>query len=219
MEIDHLFLRAQSGAPEAALLQQLGLTEGSANQHAGQGTANRRFFFENAFIELLWIADASEVQSAVTAPTQLARRLNLADQQASPFGICLRPSAGERTAPFPSWPYQPAYLPADMQVEIASDASVSEPMWFFLAQAVAPAQATAARRQPLQHALGVRSLSAISITVTSTEDWSSAAQAASASTGITLLRGSTPLMELTFDQGRQGRSFDLRPALPLVLHC
>lgn len=219
MDIDHLFLRAQSGAPEAALLQQLGLTEGSANQHAGQGTANRRFFFENAFIELLWIADASEVQSAVSAPTQLARRLNLADQQASPFGICLRPSVGERTAPFPSWPYQPAYLPAGMQVEIASDAGLSEPMWFFLAQAVAPAQVAAAQRQPLQHALGVRRLSALRITVASTEAWSTAAQAASACTGITLQRGSAPLLELTFDRGRQGRSFDLRPALPLILHC
>lgn len=219
MEIDHIFLRTQSGAPEATRLLQLGLTEGSANQHAGQGTANRRFFFENAFIELLWIADATEVHSPVSAPTQLARRLNLADPLASPFGICLRPSAGERTAPFPSWPYRPAYLPAGMQVEIASDARLCEPMWFFLAQAVAPAQTVAARRQPLQHALGLRSLSAIRITVASTEDWSTAAQAARASTGLTLQHGTAHLLELTFDQGRLGRSFDLRPALPLILHC
>lgn len=216
MQLDHIFLRTPAGAPEAALLLELGLTEGSPNQHAGQGTANRRFFFHNAFLELLWIADPAEVANATTSPTRLAQRLDPA-QSASPFGFCFRPAEVTGTAPFPSWAYRPAYLPAGMQVDIASDTPLHEPMWFFLTQAVAPAQTPLARRQPLQHTLGVRAITAVTLTIPTACNWSSAAQIASASAGITLQRGSSHLLELCFDYGVQGRSIDLRPALPLLL--
>lgn len=216
MEIDHIFLRTQHGAPEAALLQQLGLSEGSANHHPGQGTANRRFFFQNAFIELLWIADEQEVQSDATRRTQLAERLHLPAGDNSPFGICFRPSERVVTPPFPCWPYQPSYLPAGMQVDIASHAPLAEPMWFYLAQAVAPAAAPAERRQPLAHALGVQELSGVALTVPGSGAWSDAAQAASAQ--VQIKRGDTHLLELTFDHGRQGGHYDCRPALALILH-
>jgi len=217
MQLDHIFLRTSAGAPEAARLLELGLTEGSANQHPGQGTANRRFFFHNAFLELLWIEDAADVGNATTNPTRLAERL---DTQAagSPFGLCFRPAHKDPTPPFPCWAYRPAYLPAGMQVDIATDTPLQEPMWFFLAQAVSPAQAAPARRQPLQHALGVHSISAVTVTAATDAEWSAAAQATSASGGVTLQRGASHLLELSFDSAKQGRQIDLRPALPLLLH-
>jgi len=46
-EVDHLFVCANLGAPEADSLIAFGLTEGAPNVHPGQGTANRRFFFHN----------------------------------------------------------------------------------------------------------------------------------------------------------------------------
>jgi len=98
MELDHVFVRASAGAPEADLFCALGLSEGGANTHPGQGTANRRFFFGNAFIELLWIANEDEIASAATRRTQLEERLDGAAADVSPFGLCFRPSR-ERTAP------------------------------------------------------------------------------------------------------------------------
>ena len=89
MKIDHVFLRAKRNAPEADLLCEFGLVEGSGNRHPGQGTENRRFFFRNAFIEFLWMCDESEVNSDVTRPTMLYERLT--DSSASPFGVCFRP--------------------------------------------------------------------------------------------------------------------------------
>jgi len=59
-ELDHLFVCT---APEAEKLVALGLHEGPPNRHPGQGTANRRFAFANAMIELLWVSDAHEAQS------------------------------------------------------------------------------------------------------------------------------------------------------------
>lgn len=216
MQLDHIFLRTSKGAPEAAHLLELGFTEGSANQHPGQGTANRRFFFHNAFLELIWIDDAVDVVNTATRPTQLAERLDT-QGSGSPFGLCFRPAHQQQTPPFPSWPYRPAYLPAGMQVDIASATPLQEPMWFFLAQAVAPAQAAPARRQPLQHALGVQNISSVTITVATDADWSPAAQAACGSGSVSLQRGTSHLLELHFDGAQQGRHFDLRPTLPLLL--
>ena len=51
-----------AGAPEAAALIAAGLTEGSSITHPGQGTANRRFFFENIYVELVWVSDAEEAR-------------------------------------------------------------------------------------------------------------------------------------------------------------
>jgi hypothetical protein len=46
-ELDHLFIWADVGGPEADRLVAFGLTEGAANTRPGQGTTSRRFFFRN----------------------------------------------------------------------------------------------------------------------------------------------------------------------------
>jgi hypothetical protein len=50
VEFDHLFVCVSVGAIEAACVAAVGLREGAPNQHPGQGTACRRFFFHNADI-------------------------------------------------------------------------------------------------------------------------------------------------------------------------
>jgi len=221
MDIDHIFLRARRNAPEGDALRAFGLTEGSGNRHPGQGTANRRFFFQNAFIELLWIEDEAEAGSAATAPTQLADRLRPDAAGASPFGICFRPAHAHDTAPFPMWQYTPAYLPAGMTVGIGSGVPLAEPMWFFLAQGTPPAAAPAGRRQPLDHRAGLVELTGIAITVPGgggPSAPSAPAVAALQSGRVTLDAGDAHLMTLTFDGARAGRHHDFRPALPLVIH-
>ena len=64
LEVDHAFIACSSGAPEGDALVRLGLVEGSRNTHLGQGTANRRFFFENFMLELLWVANPAEATKA-----------------------------------------------------------------------------------------------------------------------------------------------------------
>ncbi len=213
MELDHLFIRALPGAPEAQLLLAAGLLEGSGNRHPGQGTANRRFFFENAFLELLWIDDEAEVCSEATARTQLAQRLGGAND-ASPFGVCFRPSPTEQGVPFSTWAYRPGYLPAGMQVDIADDAPLEEPMWFYLEEGSAPEHAPAARRQPMIHTAGVRRITSVTITLPAQPPYSDAAQASDV---VTLRQGDEHLMEICCDHGAAGKRFDCRPGMPLVM--
>jgi len=210
MQIDHVFIRVSPGGPEAELLRAFGLSEGSGNTHPGQGTANRRFFFANAFLELLWIADAEEIANERTRPTMLRERLSTdGDDTASPFGICFRPAAA-----FDTWDYAPAYLPQGMNIGIASEAPLSEPMWFYTSAGKAPADFDSNRRQPLDHAAGVGSITALRCSLPSKAVLSEAARAS----GIAFATDGEHLLEITFDHAARGLSQDFRPALPLIMH-
>src|SRR5215470_9408923 len=111
IELDHLFVCTAPDAPEADELVEFGLHEGPPNQHRGQGTANRRFAFTNAMIELLWVSDPSEAQSPSTRHTLLWERWSGRNANTCPFGICVRPVDSYETGlPFPGWEYRPSYL-------------------------------------------------------------------------------------------------------------
>jgi Glyoxalase-like domain len=64
LELDHLFIFTSVGAREVEQLLKFGLTEGEPNTHPGQGTACRRFFFHNAYLEFLWVHDEQEATNA-----------------------------------------------------------------------------------------------------------------------------------------------------------
>lgn len=217
MEIDHIFICVKDEARGAEALKALGLTEGTPNVHPGQGTANRRFFFRNAFIELLHLTDESEAQSQLTAPTQLFERLNGTDGVASPFGICFRPSTAGEKPIFPVWEYRPVYLPATLKVDVGH-APVSEPMWFFLAFAKRPDEAPIERAQPFEHPNGFRDMTSVRVTTPSHQAFSTPANGANLLNGFEIVHGDEHLVELDVDHGASGQTYDLRPALPMMMH-
>jgi len=101
-ELDHLFILTDSGAPAADRVAELGITEGSRNVHPGQGTANRRFFFRNAMLELLWVSDPVEAAADPSVPARLLRRWCGRGVGACPFGLCFRPAGPGAELPFRS---------------------------------------------------------------------------------------------------------------------
>jgi hypothetical protein len=219
VEVDHVFVSASVGAPEGDRLIQLGLLEGSANRHPGQGTVNRRFFFANAMLELLWVEDAAEAQSEA----EPARRLHLwerwagRDGAACPFGVCLRPTAGTSdVAPFPSWEYRPSYSPVGLPV--ANNSTVdSEPLLFFSPMHRRMDTAPADRREPYEHALPIRELTSLRIFTPGAATLSAPMLAALRTGAFSFQRAASPLLELGFDGEHRGGRADLRPALPLIL--
>jgi glyoxalase-like protein len=98
------------GAPEAAVLLSLGLVEGSPNTHPGQGTACRRFFFANAYLELVFVVDEAEARAEPARATRLFERWSRRRKGASPFGIVLRPAdrAADTAADLPLGGRRPA---------------------------------------------------------------------------------------------------------------
>ena len=211
--VDHVFVCCEEGAPEADALVGLGLVEGTPNTHAGQGTACRRFFFANAYLELIWVSDPEEARSELVRPTRLWDRWSQRGQGASPFAIVLRPADGDAEVkpPFESDSYRPEYMPAGATIEIARGTLLSEPEIFFLGF-----QRDRARlgREPIDHGPPLRNLKRV--TVWTPAEPSPPARAI-ADTGLFDLRhGDAHLMELAFADARRGQA-DLRPDLPLVL--
>jgi len=87
LEVDHAFIACAPGAPEGDALVRLGFAEGSRNIHPGQGTANRRFYFENFMLELVWVADQSEATSVQTRRTRLWERCSKRESDINPLEI------------------------------------------------------------------------------------------------------------------------------------
>ncbi len=130
--------------------------------HAGQGSANRRFFFENAYLELLWIDDPAAAKREPARRTRLWERWRRRDASACPFGIAFRPldPAAETLPPFPTWAYHAPYLPAQVSIGIALATPLSEPEFLYLPFATRP---DAKGREPIAHPAGLRQLTGVRI--------------------------------------------------------
>jgi hypothetical protein len=218
-ELDHLFVCvSEGGGPEAERLAAAGLAEGEPNRHPGQGTACRRFFLANAYLELLWVCDPGEAQSEPTRPLRLWERWSARSAGACPFGICLRPSSPEiEGPPFAAWPYRPSYLPDPLCIHVAEDASSVElPSLFYLSFGRRPDSRPGPQRQPLRHPAGFREITRVLVRGPRPPS-RAAEQAARRTAGIVFQAGEEHLMEIGFDGERAGLAIDLRPLLPVVL--
>lgn len=87
MLIDHVFIFVHS-KQDADELVNFGLTEGSGNIHQGAGTANRRFFFENFYLEIIWVENKSEAKN--NKEIGIWERSNYQISGFSRFGLCLK---------------------------------------------------------------------------------------------------------------------------------
>src|SRR5262245_53092631 len=219
-QLDHIFICTAVGAPEAERLVEFGLAEGSSNVHPGQGTANRRFFFRNGALELLWVADSIEAQSAATQPTHLWERWAGRDDRACPFGFCFRPKTSDtKGQPFACWEYRPVYLPPPLCMHIATNSdTLTEPMLVFLAFAREENRRAAFEREPLKHRTGPKEITRVELITPHAEDCSSELKALINSGLLKVREGEKYLLNLGFDLEPQGTRTDFRPLLPLTFY-
>lgn len=220
VELDHIFVCTGVGAPEAVRLVAFGLVEGTSNPHPGQGTTNRRFFFHNAYLELLWVRDEREARSPPIAPTRLWERWRHRSTGYSPFGLCVRPSPPharvEGALPFRTWEYRPPYLPPGSCIDVATGTSASEPLLFAVPYAGRPDTFPDDLRQPLVHPSGVVEISALRVTLPAGgEPMSGAVRELHREGVVSFDTGDEHLAEIELDHGARGQSADFRPSLPL----
>jgi hypothetical protein len=163
------------------------------------------------------VSDLVEAQSELVRPTQLWPRWSQRRSGASPFGVCLRPTGPDAEGvPFPCWEYRPPYLPGPRVIHVGEGVSLSEPWWVYLAfcrRLDAPGRP---RRQPLEHGVGFREVTHVRLTGPFGDSPSAVARLVLQAGGVTLAPGPEHLAEITFDGGRQRRTEDFQPLLPLV---
>ncbi|MFV0421028.1 hypothetical protein [Oleidesulfovibrio sp.] len=217
MELDHIFICTTQDAPAAeAIINAIGLIEGSSNRHLGQGTVNKRFFFHNFMLELLWVETTEELERETTKPIGLKERFTaLSDAKISPFGLIFRPSVSNQ-CPFQFRSYHPDYLPAELDMKVASQSPLCEPSYVFID--FIKQTPVRAIKEPILHPAGIEQLTSATITVDGEQPLSKVAEVINLSEGVTVESGPTHVLELCFDNCRQKRHADLRPHLPLTIN-
>ena len=157
MKIDHIFIFSDCQGKEADELVKFGLTEGSNRIHPGQGTRNRKFYFDNFFLEIVWVNSESEIKSELTAPTKLWERANYTLNGASPFGLCLASSDDIDDLFSQSLKYRPSYIPEDLSFEIITNEKKPYLPW----TCRLPATAVDLTAEPRQHQTGIEKLTKV----------------------------------------------------------
>lgn len=131
MKIDHIFIFSENNGFEAEDLTKFGLLEGSNRRHQGQGTINRKFYFENFFLELLWVVNKNEIKQSPTKETQLFERSNFRNNEFSRFGLCLVNSEDTDELFTEAQIYQPNYFPKGMSIDILPNSKNPQLPWTF----------------------------------------------------------------------------------------
>lgn len=200
MEIDHIFIFTDSNGAVADELVAFGLTEGSNRVHPGQGTANRKFYFENFFLEIVWVHDESEIKSDLIRPIGLWERANYATNGFAPFGICLV-NTDETDALFnESIQYQPVYFPAGQTFDIRTNNQHPDLPWICRLPFKEPSQR---KVEPMAHVNGLKRLTKATFTYVSEQD-QAFTDFFQEQPSIEFVKSSEVKLILTFDNHLQG---------------
>jgi hypothetical protein len=209
IELDHFFILTEPGAPHADLLSGIGLTEGPHNDHPGQGTANRRFFFSNTALELLYVRDTSEAANGRGSRLRIVERA--ADVKASPFGLIVRATTESTDVPFPGWRYCPEYFRADQCFHVGENSDLlEEPLCICMPLNMPLPDAQLRLANPQMTVTELRlSVPAVRPSLT--------LEAVADCERISLRLNEPHRMELVFNEEKEGKSTDMTPDLPLIV--
>jgi hypothetical protein len=228
LEVDHLLLYDPEGVPGVSILQEFGLhCSEQVVRRESQGTVSKIFFFENTYLELLWLEDENAVkQQAAHTGMDILVRTRWQQTGASPFGIGLRckpsPANLRRRSSRIRWAeWMRLGTPVNFSAE--NLASVAEPICFAIPHHLALTtwlnRSCERHRQLISHPLGVKQLTGVKIAVNSNEELTNAVSLLERHGVVAIERGPYPLLELTFDGGSRGKVLDARPILPMLLKC
>ncbi|MFK7859714.1 MAG: hypothetical protein AB8B64_12880 [Granulosicoccus sp.] len=210
IELDHIILLTGEGAPLANLLVEAGLVEGSSNIHPGQGTSNRRFFFQNTTLEFLYVHDLVETTSGPAQGLRFGDRS--LDSDASPFGLVMRTVKGDAEIPFDGWKYCPDYFASDMCFFVGVNSNnLKEPLCICMPDNLSQRKDLPIPENPN---LALTEL-IISIPVLKA---SNPLLAISKCQNIVIELDKPNRLELTFNNGVHGKRHDFTSKMPLILN-
>lgn len=209
LELDHFFILASPGAPEADKLLDIGLQEGASNTHEGQGTANRRFFLPNTCIEFLYIDNVAEAVNGKGKKLKLLERAIHAE--GSPFGLVVR-TVPERTTPtFPAWKYYPRYFPDTLCFYVGDNSdNFDEPLCICM-----PPALPKPKKAPEPNNSGW-SLTELQVSIPASKP-SPVLDTFATCPGLSVRTNEDHRLWVVLNNARKGESLSLMPELPLVI--
>lgn len=225
LELDHVFIVVTPGADaEIAALRAAGFTVPAEppRRHVGQGTASIAAYFENAYLELIWVDSMVSVDPQHSRTAQWFRDASAWRTNGhSPFGIGLRRLPGDSAAlPVPVERETAAWLEPGAAYELLRQPADSLAADVFVVPAAAAVPrwiARARQREPSlwQHPRGGRAITRVMF-------YGLPAHRPNAlrvlrPSGVESENASAPLLEIHLDDGARNERVDFRPTLPLVI--
>ncbi|WP_405207359.1 hypothetical protein [Aquimarina sp. LLG6339-5] len=203
MEIDHIFIFSNNRGKEANELIEFGLTEGSSRLHSGQGTTNRKFYFDNFFLEILWVLNEDEIQSELTAKTKLWERSQFDKNGKSRFGLCLVNSESTDSLFEISEVYEPNYFPKGMSIDIITNEENPNLPWTFR---LPYRGVKKENNEPIEHLNGIKSLTKVEFEIQTDSEKTNFENAFKNVENIEFTKSNGLSLTLEFDKNAQGKT-------------
>jgi hypothetical protein len=225
LQPDHAWIVVGPGAKERKLLERAGFRFApGVHRHDGQGTASVTIEFLDGFLELLYPDRKVPVSNEVAAE-KFRLRSRWRTSGYSPIGIVFaRTPATPEKFPFATWRVTADWLDAGTSIEMLTPRETPKAVSLSISSHAVSARERnaelardATRNAMFQHPNGARRLTGFKVVA---PDSAALPPAASwvASQGVMGIEvGHAWVLEVTLDDGAQGKTADLRPGLPLLV--
>lgn len=238
LQIDHINIWVENPKMTKEKLNSIGFTsipDSLSQIHKGQGTAGRYFNFLNGYLELIFVFNQNELEVNNTKNKDLdfTERANYKKNGASPYGLALKvENYSKEKIPFEKIRYHQDWMEENASIYSAknSKTNLNEPSIFVvypeiesesfesLADLKNIPEEYALWREFYKHPNGAKKITNIIITSRDLNMETETVKTVNEIKNLTIKKGKEHLMELYFDNHTQGKSFDLRPELPLIVY-
>lgn len=238
LSVDHLNIWVKNPQLTKKRLTDLGFTsipDSLSKIHKGQGTTGRYFNFLNAYLELIFIYDQQEFDTNNKVNNQLDfyERASFENNGASPFSIALKiKDYNVDKIPFETIKYHQEWMEENESIFAAksSKKNLKEPSIFVVYPQIESdvfermedlkniPDEYAIWRTFFKHPNGAKKITKMTIISSDLDQKSETIHAVNEIKNLSIKKGQEHLMEITFDENIQGKSFDLRPELPLLIN-
>lgn len=238
LQVDHFNIWVKNPKIAKEQLTDIGFTsvpDSLSQVHNGQGTAGRYFYFLNGYLELIFVYDQNELEenNAKNKDLDFTERANFEKNGASPFSVALKvKDYNTEKIPFEKISYHQDWMEENVNIYSAKNSkkNLREPSIFVVYPEIESEifeSLSALQNSPggdvfwkefFKHQNGAKKITNIIITSTDLDLNTETIQAVNGIENIIIKSGKEHLMELYFDNNIQGKSFDLRPELPLIIN-
>jgi Glyoxalase-like domain len=221
IEFDHIWVTVSPNAPERTALERAGFQiSPDINRHDGQGTASITVEFQNSYLELIWPDSTVSVEPGLErAAEKFRQRMLWRSSGWCPIGVGLRRTAPTKEPlPFSTWSWTADWMPKGSAMEMLTPRDdTRSPALFLEPQALTNGDEQLKRASRFHHSIGVQRITSVRLISPKTYKPIEALAFLQKHGVLKNESGDEWLAELTFDGGKEHRTKDLRPDLPLVV--
>lgn len=225
--LSHAFIVVTTGAPERRALEKAGFRMApTVNRHDGQGTASVTVELLNGFLELTYPDPTVPVSPALQVGAEKFRlRSAWRETGYSPIAIAFdrAPTTPEKF-PFATWRISPEWMEKGTFIEMMTPKEMPKAVSLSIhPPSTRESENEILARDPVKgwmflHPNGARRLTGLRVVAPSADSFPPAASYIARLGLVKFDVGKRWLLEVTLDKGKQRKTKNLEPDLPMVIH-